>query len=196
MKDKLPLLLIAIAFWEVLIFVYSGWVTEDITMQYRLAARYSARTSHTIVLVALIMMSRYGLTVIFSEENKRKWFYNLLALFSLNHIIHFYFLATNFRVNQMELLSPRTLGGGTVYVFIIIMPFLIYNSRTLTKAQYIGILAYFSAVLFVILKTFSDRITMPLPNSTPLWFYYMWIGLFSILILFNIKTVITDFKKL
>ncbi|MEM9142380.1 MAG: hypothetical protein AAGA86_05285 [Bacteroidota bacterium] len=196
MKDRLPLLLIGIAFWELMIFVYSGWVTEDITLQYRLAARYSARTSHTLVLVTLIYMFRNGLSLIFSNESKRVIYFNLVALFSLNHIIHFYFLATNFRVNQMELISARTLGGAVVYTLIIAMPFLLYRVKKLSRFSYWGILNFWAAVVFVILATFFDRIRNPVPDTTPLLYYYVLMGVFVLVVVLNLKKSIIDFKHI
>ena len=81
---------------------------EDVDLVFGECARNSGRTSAALNLAILLMIGYFGLKKIYKEDDKKNVFRILITLFAVNHLIHFYFVAQNFKSQLLELDAPVT----------------------------------------------------------------------------------------
>lgn len=161
-KKRIPLYIILILFIEFLIYIWAIWTTEA-EYVFDKCARNSGRASSAIILLILIMIGYYGLKKIFNERKRRETFLVLMILFSINHLIHFFFVSTNFQSHSMELKISENFHGFITFITIIIAPIILLGFKKLNLFLYAGIILYLFNTSYFIMETFHSKITVEHP---------------------------------
>lgn len=156
MAKKGLLLLVIVCAAEALVFTQAAQNPHDEIFQ--LAARYSARVSLLLVIAILLWTGTRGLRHIYGTDQRREWFVALVGGLSLNHLIHFYFLAMNFQARGLYLLEIKNLPGAVAYLVIVIAPFYLWHKTELTPKLHRTILIASVPVLFVFTGTYVKRL--------------------------------------
>lgn len=152
---------------EYAIYVWSGGISSEPGICFQLAARYSARVSFLLFAGILCWTGIKGLKHIYTEEQRRQWFVTMIFLLTLNHLIHFYFLAMHFDVKGMELREFKNLTGAVAYIVLTLSPFFLWNKKELTRSRYQIIISGFVLVAALFIGTYVKRFTqeMEVPIS-------------------------------
>ncbi|HUM46649.1 MAG TPA: hypothetical protein PLD84_06970 [Chitinophagales bacterium] len=175
-KKRLPLLIALICCVEVSIYLWAVWTsTFDATnffavqpaFVYDKCARLSGRISAFLILITLSMVGYYGLKNIYAHDKKRNSFRVLITLFTFNHLIHLLFVILRFRSHD-ELLTldgPVHIGGTVhgfiTFIFLIIIPFILWNYQNLNKVLYFVIILHLFNISGFIIKTFLGKVKPP-----------------------------------
>lgn len=113
--------------------------------------------SAAINLILLLLIGHYGLTNIYKEESKLKFFRLMITLFTINHLIHFFFVYQNFNWHKMDLNVYDNLHGFITFISLIIIPIVVYRLNRLSKVFYYLLLVYFFNVTYFIGISFYGR---------------------------------------
>lgn len=132
-------------------------LTESPDRIFAECARNSGRTPAAINLILLFLIGHYGLKSIYREEPKLKFFKLLITLFTVNHLIHFFFVYQNFNWHEMELNVYYNLHGFITFIGLIILPVVVYKFNRLSKIFYYLLLVYFFNVTYFIGISFYSR---------------------------------------
>ena len=175
-KNRLPLLIALICCIELSIYLWAYWTsTLDINNYFAIksefifdkCARLSGRISSFIILVALSMVGYYGLKNIYGDERKKISFLILITLFTCNHLIHLLFVFLRFRIHDISLNvnGPLEIGGtihGVItFASLVIIPFILWKYKHLSKPLYIVIIFYLFNISSFIIKTFYSKLKPP-----------------------------------
>ncbi|MEO0733735.1 MAG: hypothetical protein AAFZ52_12940 [Bacteroidota bacterium] len=154
---------------EILLFGYC-YLTFDATGEvFRHAARYSGRLSLLIYLLAAgYFVYTQGRRTDTGWENLRV----ITLTFSILHLIHFGFLATNVVLNDIELIPVKLAGGALGYGMIVAYPWVM----RWIKRNWMHLI-YFSYVGLVMAVTYLARIKGDFPGATPGPVHYAGISL-------------------
>ena len=169
MSKRLLIFISAILVSETGIFLWATYFSS--ALAYQLAARYSARLSFFIFSGILLWSGLRGLRSIYSGETSKRLLVDLLLVFSVNHVIHFFFLAMNFRVSGQSLLSIRNAGGAVVYLMIMAAPVYLWNKQTMSRRLYFFVYSFFLIVTLLFFLTYVGRLSKELPMPTPDGFF-------------------------
>lgn len=161
-KKKLPLLILLVICVELLIYFWAVWTTDH-EFVFNKCARNSGRFSTGIILLALLMVGFYGLKKIFLEERKKENFLILMTLFSINHFIHLFFVITSFKSHALPFNISDNIHGFITFIFLIILPFMIWKATKLSKGLYILIILHLFNVSYFICQTFLSKVTPEKP---------------------------------
>lgn len=161
-KKRLPIYIFLIFFIELLIYFWATWSCEA-EFIFDKCARNSGRASSAILLFILLMIGFYGLKKIFSKPEKKETLQVLMLLFSINHLIHFFFVATNFQNHSMVLSISENLHGFISFIFIILVPIILLRIKRLDSVLYTVILLYLVNTSYFIMQTFYSKITVERP---------------------------------
>ena len=107
---------------ELLNSYYSNSLATELDTYYSLTSRYSARISFSLLSVLAIWIIIKNLQNIFDKAINRNLFISLLIGFSINHVIHLYFLYQNFQVNNLSIANQIISPGALAYIILIIAP--------------------------------------------------------------------------
>ena len=96
----------------ILILVLMSLLT-DVNEIFRYAARFSGRFSFSLYLLSLLSFLKY-----YTKNQSIMFTRKVLGIFSLIHLIHFYFLATSIYLNSIPIIPYRLAGGFIAYLMI------------------------------------------------------------------------------
>ncbi len=156
-KSKLPLLVTFILLLNVLIYFRAAATIVPADWIFGECARNSGRTSALINLILLFMLGHYGLKAIYKEKRKLNAFRILLTLFAVNHLIHFFFVSQNFRVQFMDLNLSNNIHGFITFILVILVPIVVWRAKQLTNLLYFGVILHIINVTYFIAITFYGR---------------------------------------
>ncbi|MFT5780629.1 MAG: hypothetical protein ACI837_003592 [Crocinitomicaceae bacterium] len=131
---------------------------EDVDLVFGECARNSGRTSAALNLAILFMLGYFGLKTIYKRENKRNTFRILMTLFAINHLIHFFFVSQNFKSQLLELDISHNIHGFITFIFILILPIILWAIKNLNWVLYFGIILHLFNVTYFIGDTFYGRV--------------------------------------
>jgi hypothetical protein len=157
LKLKLPLFITSIIVLNILIYYRAYLTIEPIDTIFAECARNSGRTSAAINLITLFMVGYFGLKTIYNEKIKIFFFRTLIILFAVNHLIHFFFVSQNFKLQDMELSIWDNLHGFITFLCLVLLPVLLYLIKRLNKMTYSLILIHLFNVTYLISKSFYVR---------------------------------------
>ena len=150
----------------------------DINEIFRYAARFSGRFSVSLYLLGLLSFLKY-----YTKNQSIVLTRKVLGIFSLIHLIHFYFLATSIYLNSIPIIPYRLAGGFIAYLMIIIYPFYINKVK-----NNIFHFIYFYYVGLIMIMTYLARIKGEFKGAEPEIFHYLAITFLIItLIIFSYK---------
>lgn len=155
LKLKRPLLIALIIILNILIY-YWAYLIEPET-KFAECARNSGRISAAINLILLLMLGHLGLKTIYKEPSKMNIFQNLIMLFTINHLIHFFFVSQNFKSQATDLNISDNLHGFLTFIALILMPIIVYTFKKLSPILYGFILIYFFNITYFISISFYAR---------------------------------------
>jgi hypothetical protein len=157
LKLKLPILIILITVLNLLIYFWAFLTIAPVETIFAECARNSGRTSAAINLILLGMLGHFGLKTIYKEKSKMKLFQTLIILFTVNHLIHFFFVFQNFKWQEMELNISDNIHGFITFICLTLIPILVYSYKKLNKVIYSLILAHFFNVTYFMSISFYAR---------------------------------------
>jgi hypothetical protein len=169
-KKRIPLLIATITCIEILIYLWAVWTTTfdksnffaiEQDFIFDKCARIAGRISSVLFLITLLMVGYYGLKKIYSEEKKKELFLISITLFTINHQIHLLFVFLRFRSHTATLSIAENLHGFITFIFIIIVPFILWTHKHLTRFLYIGIILHLLNISYFINKTFLGKVKPP-----------------------------------
>ena len=161
----------------ILILVLMSLLT-DINEIFRYAARFSGRFSFSLYLLSVLSFLKY-----YTKNQSIMFTRKVLGIFSLIHLIHFYFLATSIYLNSIPIIPYRLAGGFIAYLMIIIYPFYINKVK-----NNIFHFIYFYYVGLIMIMTYLARIKGEFKGAEPEIFHYLAITFLIItLIIFSYK---------
>jgi hypothetical protein len=164
---RIPLFLLIICGLQLLIYLWAAWTTTfehsnffaiEPEFIFDKCARIAGRISSVLILFTLLMVGYYGLKKIYSDEKKRTSFLILLTLFTFNHLIHLLFVLLRFRTHAAPLSIQENLHGFITFIFIIIVPVILWTNQHLNKFLYFGIIVHLLNISYFINKTFVGKV--------------------------------------
>lgn len=161
-RKKIPLFIGIIFCLEALIYLWAFLTTES-EFIFDKCARNSGRASSAIFLLTLIMVGYYGLKNIYLDEKKKDTFRILLTLFTINHLIHFLFVFLNFKSHELILNIGENMHGFITFIFIVLMPIILWMTKKLNLVLYILIILHLFNVSYFIMETFYSTIKPEYP---------------------------------
>ncbi len=168
---------------ELAIFFLSNLTYPAIEETFRYSARYSGRLSAVIFLITFFIYAK-NTKAIEKNSNLQK----SLKLFTFLHLIHLGFLATNVHLNNIQLETPKIIGGAFAYLLIVLAPFYLYRVNK-------GIqIFYFYYVSLVMILTYLARARGDFEGGEPSWFHYTALGVFIIASLYFAKHLVQKSK--
>jgi hypothetical protein len=175
-KKRLPLLIALICCIELSIYLWAVWTsTLDLNNFFAIqsefifdkCARLAGRISSFLILITLFMVGYYGLKNIYGDEKKKESFLILITLFTCNHLIHLLFVILRFRSHgeSININGPIEIGGtihGIItFTSIVIIPFILWNYKHLSKLLYFVIILHLLNISSFIIKTFLGKVKPP-----------------------------------
>jgi hypothetical protein len=175
-KKRIPPLIAFFCLIEGLIYSWAAWTsTLDRSNFFAIeqefifdkCARNAGRISTVIILITLFLVGYYGLKEIYSDEKKKESFVVLITLFSINHLIHLLFVFLRFKSHgeSINLAGPIHLGGTLhgffTFIFIIIIPFILWSYKHLNEFLYFVIILHLLNISCFIIKTFLGKVKPP-----------------------------------
>lgn len=166
-KTKLPLLITLILCIELLIYLWAAWTaTFDASNFFAIksefifakCARNSGRVSSTIILITLLNIGYYGLKEIYWDDRKKNSLRILITLFTINHLVHFIFVILNFKSISKPFLISDNIHGFITFVFIVIMPVILWYYKRLNRLLYCAIILHLFNVSYFMSKTFLGKV--------------------------------------
>ncbi|MEQ8470891.1 MAG: hypothetical protein RIC35_06875 [Marinoscillum sp.] len=198
MKKKWAILILMLVFFEVLVYILAVEASPDHTLVFQLAARYSARISLFIYVGLLSWLAYKGLVNIYDNSHLRNTFKLSFSGLVINHIIHFYFLFTNFQVHGLDLLQPRSILGVITYFSLIVTSIFLWITEDLNRRLYLTVWSCLVIAAIVFLGTYIGRLNKAMPEpSSPYLFIFLIALLISLLIAnaYRISVEIRDSLK-
>lgn len=156
-KNRILLLITFIICLEGVIFGWAIWTTET-DFVFDKCARNSGRVSSLINLMIICMIGFHGLKKIYRNDQKKETFRILMTGFTINHLIHFFYVFQNFKSHDLILGISENLHGFITFIFIVITPVILWSVRGLTKLLYIFIPLHLLNVSYFIMETFYSKV--------------------------------------
>lgn len=156
LKVKLPIFIALIIILNIVIY-YTALIVEPADRVFAECARNSGRTSAAINLILLFTIGHYGLKTIYKEKIKFNFYFTLITLFAVNHLIHFFFVYQNFNWHKMELTITDNLHGFITFLCLTFLPVVVYLYKKLNKTLYYLYLIHFFNVTYFISISFYAR---------------------------------------
>ena len=181
---------------EAMIYFYTLDITDDPEIIYSLRARYSARLSFIILCTLGTWIASLGLNNIFANAKKRELLMAGIAAFSVNHLIHYYFLFQNFEVSGLDITSKYISFGALAYVILTLAPFLIWKWNSLTPLRYYSINGFIMLMIGICIFTYAGRFSRTLPISTWMWIFKVMIGIGTTILILMVGRMTRERKSL
>ncbi len=156
-KKRIPLLIAFICCLEVIIYFWAVWTTEA-EFVFDKCARNAGRVSSAIILLTLLMVGRYGLKAIYNDDKKKDSFRILITMFAVNHLIHLFYVFQRFKSHAAVLSIAENLHGFITFICILIIPFILWTFKDLTRLLYFGIILHLLNVSYFICETFLGKV--------------------------------------
>ena len=156
-KKRIFLLIAFIFCLEGIIYGWAVWTT-DTHFVFDKCARNSGRVSSLMNLIILLMIGYYGLKKIYGENQKKDAFRILITLFTINHLIHFFYVSRNFKSHELVLSIWENLHGFITFIFIVLIPIILWLVRRLNILLYIFIPLHLFNVSYFIMETFYSKV--------------------------------------
>ena len=166
-KNKLPLLIALIICLEILIYLWAFWTSTldksnffaiESEFIFDKCARNSGRIASALNLIILLMIGYFGLKQIYLDEKKKDEFRILMTVFAVNHLVHFFFVFQTFKHHTMTLSISGNKHGFITFIYILLMPIIIWAFKNLNKVLYICIIFHLFNVSYFIMETFYNKI--------------------------------------
>ena len=206
-KKRIPLLIAIICCIELSIYLWSVW-TSTLNLNNFFAiqsefifdkcARLAGRISSFLILITLFMVGYYGLKYIYNNEKIKESFLILIILFTCNHLIHLLFVILRFRSHDesISIHGPLEIGGtihGIItFSSIVIIPFIIWNYKRLSKFLYFVIILHLLNISCFIIKTFLSKVK---PPEHPAYHNQFGIAIISAACIYILYRVYVENKK-
>jgi hypothetical protein len=184
MKNKLMLFSGVVMVLEIAIFFWVDYISTADYLVYQLAARYSGRLSFMIFAGMMLFTGIVGLKQIFKTERLKSFFIILLSLFSVNHVLHFYFLAMSHLEQNETLLIPKNIIGGTAYILLILSPFYLFK-REMTTKIYWSVQSFLFLLTVIFFVSYLRRFMIEFPQPTHIGVLYSIITTIGLLVFLN-----------
>lgn len=121
-------------------------------------ARNSGRLSALLNLVILLMLGYLGLKQIYSKKEYFDIFFNLVTIFTINHLIHFFYISQNFKRKSLKIKLSEEKRGVFTYICITFFPIFIWYFNNLNTAVYICIILHLLNVSHVFVLALNTKI--------------------------------------
>jgi hypothetical protein len=164
---KLPFLIATIFTLEVVIYLWSAFTATlkegnyfaiNRTLVFAKCARNSGRISAALNLIILILIGYFGLNQIYSEKAKFDLFLNLIIIFTINHLIHFFYLTRNFKRKSKVIKLSEEKHGIFTFVCITLFPIFIWYFRNLNMVLYTCIILHLFNVSYAFIDVLYNKI--------------------------------------
>jgi hypothetical protein len=145
------------------------------------------------------MIGYYDLKKIYDDDRKKETFLILIILFTTNHLIHLLFVILRFKSHGKSIIinGPIEIGGtihGIItFIPIIIMPFILWNYKHLSKFLYFVVILHLLNLSSFIIKTFLSKVK---PPEHPAYHNQFGILLFSVACIYILFRVYVESKKI
>lgn len=152
---------------EVLIYIWAAWTAtlqngNYFAISHKLifekCARNSGRISAILNLVILLLLGYYGLKQIYSEKEYFDIFFNLITIFTINHLIHFFYISQNFKRKSLKIKLSEEKRGVFTYICITLFPIFIWYFNNLNTVVYICIILHLLNVSHVFVLALNTKI--------------------------------------
>lgn len=187
---KIPLSVAAIICVEILIYLWAAYTTET-EVTFAKCARNSGRASAGINLILLLSVGYFGLKTIYNDALKRDLFRILITAFAVNHLIHFFYITQSFEAAAKILNPVDHIHGVITFVFILIMPVIVWAVKRLNKALYIGLILHLFNTTYFMIDTFYNKI---INDPRPAYLHQIGIGIMVIAMLYILYRVYDERK--
>jgi hypothetical protein len=157
MKRRIPLFLVMVFCLEAIIYFWAVWTTEA-EFVFDKCARNSGRVSSMLNLLILVLIGHFSFKRIYEDEHKKNTFRILLSLFAINHLIHFFYVFQSFRSHSWDLSVSENLHGLITFIFIMIIPVLVWMKEKGGKLFFIALTLHLFNVSYFIMKTFYSKV--------------------------------------
>jgi DMSO/TMAO reductase YedYZ heme-binding membrane subunit len=155
---RLPLLIAFIFALEGIVYLWANWTTDDSNFVFAKCARNSGRASAALNLIILIMVGYYGLKKIYADHKEKDVFRILITLFAINHLVHFFYVYQNFKSISEPLVLSHHIHGIITFIFILLVPMLLWTSKNLSKVFYIVLIIHLFNTTYFMIDTFYGKI--------------------------------------
>ena len=162
-----PKYFIALIALELIILIWAAWTASLKESNYlaipqhkifEKCARNSGRVSAMLNVLILMMIGHFGLQKIYSTQEHFLSFFDLVSLFTLNHLIHFGYISRNFKRQSMKIKFQEEKRGIFTYICITIFPIFLWYFRNLNIWTYIIILMHLLNVSHVFVMALNTKI--------------------------------------
>lgn len=151
---------------ELALFLVCYFTQPSIEEVFRHAARYSGRLSFVVFLTTFTLYTFAQPQPLVQQRKTLLW----LLLFTVLHIIHFGFLATNIILNHIPIVPVKLTGGALAYLMIVAAPFVLHRAKKWAQ------LVYFYYVSVVMTVTYLARAKGDFEGAQPFWFHFVALG--------------------
>ena len=157
----------AILCLEVAIYFWSTWTATlregsyfsiQPTLIFAKCARNSGRVSAAINLIILLFIGYFGLKQIYFEKAKFDTFLNLVSLFTINHLIHFFYISQNFKRKSKTIKVSDEKHGIVTFVCITLFPIILWYFKNLNLVLYICIILHLFNVSYAFMDVLYNKI--------------------------------------
>ena len=200
-KNKIPILIISIVGLEIAIYLWAVWTSKLDTSNlfaiepefvFNKCARNSGRVSSALILIILLMVGYFGLKSIYIDNSKKNSFRILITLFAINHLIHFFYVFMNFKSHTMLLNVSENKHGFITFIFILLIPIILWIFKNLNAVLYVGIILHLFNVSYFINETFLSKVK---PDK-PAYHNQFGIVVITVACLYVLYGIFREYKKI
>jgi len=164
---KLPIFIAIIICLEVGIYFWAAWTATlkegnffaiPHKVIFQKCARNSGRVSLILNLIILSMIGYFGLKQIYVEKAKLHMFLILITLFTINHLIHFFFISRNFKQKSATINVSEEKHGIITFVCITLFPIILWSFKNLNMMLYTCIILHLFNVSYVFMDVLYNKI--------------------------------------
>lgn|GEM_PF-1552589 len=191
------IIIVSVLILEVLNYYCTIGITSNSDEFYSLTARYSARISFVLLVGLGGWIIAKGFLTLITDQKKKDLLLGGIAAFTVNHLIHFYFLYKNFEVNDLDLWTKSVSFGAIAYVILTIAPLYFWKIRLWTRTRYYLLHGFLILMIAICVFTYGTRLgnEVPLPLSTTMWMFKPFIGIGLVTIIGLLGRVSSDRKN-
>jgi hypothetical protein len=152
---------------ELVIYFWSAWTATlkednyffiDRAVVFQKCARNSGRVSAMLNLAILLILGYFGLKQIYLDKVKFDLFFNLVIIFTINHLIHFLYLTQNFKRKSKTIKISEEKHGIITFVCITLFPVFIWYFKNLSLALYTCIILHLFNVSYAFMDVLYNKI--------------------------------------
>jgi hypothetical protein len=164
---KLTYFIVAIFCLEIVIYFWSAWTATQKDGNYfaiprklifEKCARNSGRISAILNLIILFFIGYFGLKQIYSENEKGAMFFSLVTIFTINHLIHFFYITQNFKQKSKVIKLSDEKHGIFTFVCITLFPIFLWYFKNLNLVLYTYIILHLFNVSYAFIDVLYNKI--------------------------------------